>query len=298
MKRKFLLAMSLVIFLSIVATIIIYVEKYQTSQEFETNKYKKEVEDVLNLVENQQVLKILKKDLNADDTKDFVILLGKEKPIENTTSEDTKDSKESKTTVKSDEIVYQNVEIVVINGVSKDVTKYETSKEFDSGIDFNIYEDKNGKYIFVNDTESGNLILLSYKDNAFSDLIKDNFGDDFKGYDITAGFDAVDTTKVKLKLDNQGVNYLTEKKDEYTLDYIDTKITSDKYRTGYSRNKYTSYILENVGEDGFIRLTATQNILYLNNTVVEVLPKTAGTVKTMFKLDGTKFAVEGVLVKE
>lgn len=293
MKRKFLLAMSLVIFLSIVATIIIYVEKYQTSQEFETNKYKKEVEDVLNLVENQQVLKILKKDLDADETKDFVILLGEEKQIESKANAEDKE-----TTTKSDKTVYQNVEIDVINGATKDVTKYTSNKEFDEGVDFNIYEDKNGKYIFVNDTESGNIILTSFKDNSFIDLIKDNFGDDFKGYDITAGFDTVDTTKVKLKLDNQGVSYLTEKKDEYTLDYTNTKITSDKYRTGYSRNKYTNYTLENVGEDGFIRLTATQKILYLNSTVTEALPKTAGTVKTMFKLDGTKFAIEGVLVKE
>ena len=294
MKKKFLLAMSLVVFLAIVATIIIYMDKYKTSQAYETNKYKKEVEEVLNLVENQQVLKIVKNDLNADDTKDFIVLLGNEKAIETNTASET----DSTVVATSETINYENIDVVVVDGVTKDVVKYESKKTFDSGIDLKIYEDKNGKYIFVNDKQSGNLILVTLKDKQIVDLIKDNFGDDFKGYEISASFDELDPTKLKLKLDSKGIAYLIEKKDEYTLDYTNTKVNKENYRTGYSVNKYASYTLENVGNDNVLRLTAIQHILYLNNSVTEDLQKTAGTVKSMFKLDANKFTMQGVLVKE
>ena len=294
MKKKFLLAMSLVVFLAIVATIIIYMDKYKTSQAYETNKYKKEVEEVLNLVENQQVLKIVKNDLNADDTKDFIVLLGNEKAIETNTASET----DSTVVATSETINYENIDVVVVDGVTKDVVKYESKKTFDSAIDLKIYEDKNGKYIFVNDKQSGNLILVTLKDKQIVDLIKDNFGDDFKGYEISASFDELDPTKLKLKLDSKGIAYLIEKKDEYTLDYTNTKVNKENYRTGYSVNKYASYTLENVGNDNVLRLTAIQHILYLNNSVTEDLQKTAGTVKSMFKLDANKFTMQGVLVKE
>lgn len=294
MKKKFLLAMSLVVFLAIVATIIIYMDKYKTSQAYETNKYKKEVEEVLNLVENQKVLKIIKNDLNGDGTKDFIVLLGNEKTVEASVSE----TDSTAVVATSETINYENIDVVVVDGVTKDVVKYESKKTFDSSIDLKIYEDKNGKYIFVNDNQSGNLILVTLKDKEIVDLIKDNFGDDFKGYEISASFDELDPTKLKLKLDSKGIAYLIEKKDEYTLDYTNTKVNKENYRTGYSVNKYASYTLENVGNDNVLRLTAIQNILYLNNSVTEDLQKTAGTVKSMFKLDANKFTMQGVLVKE
>jgi hypothetical protein len=297
MKKKFLLAMSLMVCLAIIATIIIYVEKYQTSQEFETNKYKKEVEEVLNLVENQQVLKIVKNDLDSDETKDFIVLLGEEKTTSNNTDVENNVTDVTKK-ITTDILVYENVEFVIVNGITKDVVKYESKKTFDSGVDLNIYEDKNGKYIFLNDTQSGNVVLTSFKDNSLTDLIKDNFGDDFKGYEITANFDDIDSTKLKLKLDNKGISYLIEKKDEYTLDFANTKVNKDNYRTGYVLNKYSSYSLENIGSENILRLTAIQNILYPNTSLTDDFPKTAGTVKSMFKLDGNKFVAEGVLVKE
>ncbi|MEG0872725.1 MAG: hypothetical protein RSE00_01840 [Clostridia bacterium] len=302
MKKRFLLAMSLVVFLAIVATIVIYVDKYQTSQEFETKKYIKEVDGILNLVENQQVIKIVKDDLNKDTVKDYIVLTGKEK-YKDTSSTNT----EALKIVSSELSQYENVGIIYVDGTTKDVIKHETNKIFDKDIDLKVLQDSATQYIVVNDISNADIIITTLKDGKLIDIISKNFGQDFKGYDIKATFNQQDATKLNVKLDNFGRDYLPEKTDDYTIDFTNTKVNKDTYRQSYTPDKYSRIILEDGALDDKLRLKCIQDILYqtlttpinTSKTANNVDPyKTAGIVKSEYILEGESLVLQGVFVEK
>ena len=277
--RKIWLTIRLVILLAVIGIIVFFVKKYNNSDTGKTRIYQREINDVLNLQGNKTIIKILKEDVNKDEVEDYIVLLGEEKFEDNDTTKNT-DIKKIMSTVE----MYNNVCIDIIDGNTKESKRYDTKKSYGKDVNVYIKNDKDTKYIAVTDTFTGNISLLYLKEGEIKDIITDSFSQEFCGYTIEAAFNKEDTTKLNVKLDNYGRDYLTKQENAFTLDYTDTNVNSENYRLTYMANKFCEFEITQ-DENQNIEVIGIQHILYSNN---EDLEKNSGKVKIHFKLDENK----------
>ena len=158
MKKKILLTILVVVILAIIATVMIFVEKYLTSEKGLTKRYYKEVKEILNLEEKRKVIVMKKYDYNVDGTEDYIAITGIEK-LSDVKEDDV--LKDLNATLE----LYQNLEVLYIDGNTKEVKKYASEMAFYPEVKLDIKADEKNRYIFVSDENSGNALLLILKDN-------------------------------------------------------------------------------------------------------------------------------------
>lgn len=287
MKKKIGFAILLVIILSLIGICVYFYKSYYNTEKGLTKIYQREIRDVLDLKGNKSVIKIIKEDINSNGKEDYIVLLGEEK------YDDTDDLTDTFKKISSNLEMYNNVSIEYINGETKEAIRYDTKKSF--GIDIDMIVRYNN-YIMVSDKSTGNIALLTLKDNELCNIIAESFDTEFKGYTINAEFDKENASILNVKLDNYGRDYLEEKTDEYKLDFTDTIINKENYRLTYMANNFCDFEFNKVDENtNEYVLIAKQYILYCNNNILE---KNAGVVKTIFKLEDNKLKFSDVTVEK
>ncbi len=290
LKKKILLTILVVVILGIIATVMYFKELYETSEKGKTNKFYEEIKDKLPLDEKRVVISMKKYDLNADGAEDYVGITG----IKKYHDEEKNLFKDSDSNIE----LYKDVEVVYIDGNTKEPKKYATEMSFYKEVKFEIKEDEKNKYIFASDENSGNVILLVLKDNELKNIVKDSIQADFNGYTINVTFDEENTSKIKVKLDNYARSYLNEVADVTELEFEDKAINKDNYRATYLANKFCSFKLEDIDGDNRLELVGVQNILYLNDNKKQ-MNKNEGTVETIFKInDEQKLEYNKVEIKK
>ena len=171
LKKKILLTILVVVILGIIATVMYFKELYETSEKGKTNKFYEEIKDKLPLDEKRVVISMKKYDLNADGAEDYVVITG----IKKYHDEEKNLFKDSDSNIE----LYKDVEVVYIDGNTKEPKKYATEMSFYKEVKFEIKEDEKNKYIFASDENSGNVILLVLKDNELKNIVKDSIQADF-----------------------------------------------------------------------------------------------------------------------
>lgn len=272
MKKKITLSVLVIILFTLIGIGIGTYKTYIQNDKAKTSKYKKEIADVLNLDGNKSVIRIIKEDINNDETDDYIVLLGEEKFDETTNK--SKYINFNKTLE-----MYNNVSVEYIDGVTKECNRYNTNKSFGTDISIKLEKFNEKKYIFVSDTTTGNVCVLNIEEKELKDIISNSFST-FVGYTIDASIDD-NEKKLKIKLDNYGRDYLPSKDEEYTLDLNDTNVNSKTYRITYMANKYCKFELK-VDENNNLSLVTTQYILYSND---KTLDKNYGKINIKFNLD-------------
>lgn len=272
MKKKITLSVLVIILFTLIGIGIGTYKAYIQNDKAKTSKYKKEIADVLNLDGNKSVIRIIKEDINNDETDDYIVLLGEEKFDETTNK--SKYINFNKTLE-----MYNNVSVEYIDGVTKECNRYNTNKSFGTDISIKLEKFNEKKYIFVSDTTTGNVCVLNIEEKELKDIISNSFST-FVGYTIDASIDD-NEKKLKIKLDNYGRDYLPSKDEEYTLDLNDTNVNSKTYRITYMANKYCKFELK-VDENNNLSLVTTQYILYSND---KTLDKNYGKINIKFNLD-------------
>lgn len=290
LKKKILLTILIIAILGIIGTVMYFKESYETSEKGKTSKYYEEIKDKLPLDEKRVVISMKKYDLNSDGIEDYVGITG----IKKYHDEDKNIFKDLDSNIE----LYKDVEVVYIDGSSKEPKKYATEMSFYPELNFEIKEDEKNKYLFASDENSGNVILLVLKDNELKNIVKDSIQADFNGYTINVTFDEENTSKIKVKLDNYARSYLNEVTDVTELEFEDKTINKDNYRATYLANKFCSFKLEDVDGDNKLELIGIQNILYLNDNKKQ-MKKNEGTVETIFKInDEQKLEYNKVEIKK
>ena len=298
LKKKIVLTILVIVVLGIIAAIITIRDSYKNSEKGITNKYMDEVADVLTLDEKRKCIVMYKKDITKDGVDDYVGITGIEK-FEDENKEQNQASQILKEITKSVEL-YQELEVVLVDGSTHEIKKYQSEKTFYPEVKLSLQDDEKNSYVFVSDESSGNVLLLIYKDGEFKNIIKDSISSDFNGYTITAKFDEETKNKIKVNLDNYARSYLSEQKDEKDLTFENENITEENYRATYLANKFCSFKLEDIDNDNILDLVGVQNILYLLDDKKEsnTLPKMAGVVNTVFKIEDNTVKFNLVEVKE
>ena len=276
MKKKILLSILVVVILGIIGSIVYFIQSYNNSQEGLTKKYYAQVQDVLPLDEKRTVIVMLKSDFNSDDVEDYIGLTGIKKMDE--------EKSKSAFNLNSSLELYQDVEVVYIDGKSKELKTYTSEMSFYPEVQLEIKKDDKNKYIFVSDKSSGNVVVLILKDNNLFNIVKDSIQSDFNGYTINVTFDGENSSKIKVKLDNFARSYIATINDETTLEFEDKNINKENYRATYIANKFCSFKMEDIDNDNKLDLVGIQNILYLIDNKKK-LQDTAGVVETTFKID-------------
>lgn len=289
MKKKILLSIGVIVVLGIIATVMYFVDYYEKSEKGLTKKYYLEIQENLPLDEKRTMICMKKFDFNSDGNEDYVGITGVKKYHDDKSEEYLKE-------ITSEIELYQDVEIVFVNGQNKEVKKYVSDMAFYPEVKLEIKQDEKNKYIFVSDENSGNVLLLILKDNELINIIKNSIQSDFNGYTINVEFDSENTSKIKVKLDNYARSYLHSMTEEKILEFEDKNVNKDNYRATYLANKFCSFKLEDVDQDNILDLVGMQNILYLNDNSKK-LSKTSGVVETLFKINGDKIEYNKVEVK-
>lgn len=286
MKKKVILSVLVVVVFTFIGILIGICKVNSENDKSKTNKYKKEISDVLNLEGNKSVIKIIKDDIDYDKIEDYVVLLGEEK------YDDISNSSKYLNLNKTLEM-YNNISVEYINGSTKEKIRYNTNKSYGTDVDINLTEFENNKYILLADTINGNVAVLSLLENTVKDYISESFTN-FVGYTIDASIDD-NEKKLKIKLDNYGRNYLQSKTDEYYIDLSETNVNSTTYRITYMANKFCKFEL-NIDENNNLCIIATQYVLYSND---KNLDKNFGKINTKFCLDmdENKFKFSDVYVE-
>lgn len=236
MKKKIIMAVFLIGILLIVGFSVYGLNKFFNSPVMLTKKYSEELGDVISLEGNQKVIRVIKDYIDLDETEDYIVLYGTEKYSDVSVLEGAAPNLE----------MYSNVGIEYISGENSEVIKYDTGKTFDVNVDISVETN----YVFIADANSGNVCLLKLNDDkTFTDLVKEDLGDEPMGYMISSTWDNVNTSKLKIKLDKGEISYLPEKPDEYILDYTNTKVNSTSYRQKYVMNKFNYFIADIVKTD-------------------------------------------------
>ena len=235
MKKKILMAAFLIVILLVVGFSVYGLNKFFNSPEMLTKKYSAELGDVISLEENQKVIRVIKDYIDADEIEDYIVLYGIEKYSDVSMVEGAAPNLE----------MYSNVGIQYINGENSEVIKYDTGKTFDVNVDMSSKIDSDKTYVFISDSNSGNVCLITLnEDKTFTDLVKESLGDDPKGYMISSTWDTYNSSKLKIKLDKGEISYLPEKTEEFILDYSNSKVNSSSYRQKYVMNKYNFFTAE------------------------------------------------------
>ncbi len=292
MKKKIWLTILVVVVLGAVGAGVYFVKSYNNSEKGLTKKYYAEIKESLPLDEKRTLIKLIKSDFNLDNVEDYIGITGIEKHSDESNSINSK--------INSTLELYQNVEIVYIDGKSKELKNYASEMSFYPEVKLETKNDDKNRYIFVSDESSGNVVLLILRENNLVNIVKDSIQSDFNGYTINVTFDAENSSKIKIKLDNYARSYLTAVNDEMPLEFEDKNINKDNYRATYLANKFCKYKLEDIDNDNRLELIGIQNVLYLidadSNTDME---KTAGVLETTFKIDdNNKLVYNKVEVKQ
>lgn len=270
LKSKISKVLILFAIIAIIGGCAYYYKKYENTTEYITRRYQSEIKDVIDIGKENGIINIVKEDLNSDSVEDYICLYGKA----------IYSSGASKNVV-----MYQNVSVAFVDGVTKEVVKYESTKSFDNKINLSIKESDGKKYVFANSLDSESVILIRKQDSTVVDIIKNSFGNSLTGYIISYKNMTEEPLKVTFKLDNNATSYLGLKTDDYTLDFTDKGIDLNNYRHSYLKNKYSSFNLENLDDDTSLEFVGIQNVLYLNGTNKdETLAKTLGKIKVIFDL--------------
>lgn len=288
LKKKILLSILVILVLGIIGTIIYFKEVYENSIKGLTKKYYAEIQENLQLDEKRKIIVMKKNDFNLDSVEDYIGITGIENYQDNT--------KDILKDLKSSLELYKDVEVVYVDGKTKEVKTYASEMSFYPEVELDIKQDEKGKYIFVSDDNSGNLLLLTLKDNEIKNIVKNSIQSDFNGYTINVSFDKENTSKITVKLDNYARSYLTTINEEKVLEFENKEINSENYRPTYLANKFCGFRLEDVDQDNILDLVGVQNILYLNDNK-KSLEKTAGVVETVFKINEEKLAYNKTEVK-
>lgn len=279
MKKKILFAVCLVIFLTCLGMGVYFFKKYYNTDEGKTKIYQRELKDNLNLQGNKSVIKILKDDMNQDGIEDYIALLGEEKYEDKDTTKNTDIKK-----ILSNVEMYNNICVDFIDGKEKKSIRYETKKSYGNDVQLRLVQNKEEKYIVVNDCTTGKIAMLYLSEGKLKNAISKSFSKEFCGYTIEANFKKDDETKLQIKLDNFGRDYLPKKEEVISLDYADTNVNKENYRVTYMANKFCDFEFINL-EDGTLEVVGIQNILYSNK---EELEKTTGKVLCKFKFNDEK----------
>lgn len=277
-KKKILFTICLVVFLTGIGMCVYLFKSYYNTEDGKTKIYKEELKDKLNLQGNKTVIKIIKEDINADNIEDYVVLLGEEKYEDNDTTKNNDIKK-----IFSNVEMYNNISVDFIEGSSGESKRFDTKKAFGTDVTVSTSSDKDTKYVVISDKSTGNFSLIYLKNSEIRGVIADSIKGDLCGYTISAEFKKDDESKLVVKLDNFGRDYLGEK-EETILDYSDTNVNKDNYRATYMANRFCEYNLS-MDENGNLEIEGIQNILYSNK---EGLEKTVGKVVTKFKVSDEK----------
>ncbi len=278
MKKKILFTICLVIFLTSIGTCVFFIKQYYKTDEGKTKIYKEELKDRLNLQGNKTVIKIIKEDINSDNVEDYVVLLGDEMFEDKDTTKNN-DIKKMFSNVE----MYNNISVDFIDGSSNETKRFDTKKSYGTEVNVQTCSDKDTKYVAIYDNTTGNFSLIYVKNSEIRGVIADSIKGDLCGYTIEANFKKDDGTKLIVKLDNFGRDYLGEKEDT-ELDYTGTDVNKDNYRSTYMANKFCDFKI-NKDENENLEIVGIQNILYSNK---ENLEKTVGKVETKFKVNDDK----------
>ena len=290
--KKILLSVVVIVVLTLIGVATNAYRNYYCTDDGKTKIYLKEIQGKLSLEGNKSVIKIIKCNFESDEREDYIALLGEEKYDETDTSK-VKELKKFNLNLE----MYNNVCIDYINSETFETKRYDTNKSYGVDVDIKFYTDDNCRYLLLSDTSTGNVSLLTLKSGEISNIISESFGNDFCGYTINASFLKDEQTKLKIVLDNYNRQYLIEKKDEYVLDFSDQEtVNKDNYRITYMANKYSSFYLEDVDDDGVLEFICIQNLLYANNDTVK---KNVGKVKLIYKInDEGKLQQQDVTVEK
>lgn len=290
LKKKILLTILVVVILGIITTVMYFKESYENSEKGKTDKYYSEIKDKLPLDEKRVVISMQKYDFNKDSQEDYIGITG----VKKYRDEEKELFKESTSNIE----LYKDVEIVYIDGNTKEPVKYATEMSFYPEVKLEIKSDEKNNYIFASDENSGNVVLLVLNENTLKNIVKDSIQADFNGYTINVEFDNENTRKIKVKLDNYARSYLNEMTEEKEIEFEDESINNENYRPTYLANKFCSFKLEDIDGDNRLELVGIQNILYLNDNKKK-MAKNQGTVETVFKInDEQKLEYNKVEIKK
>ena len=275
-KRKIILTILVILILSIIGCVVNFTKVYFNTPDGKTKIYTRELKDVIKLDGNKQVISILKLDINKDELEDYIVLLGEPKYEEVDTTE-----VHMFKSLNSNLEMYNNISVEYVNGKDKTTNRYDTKKTFDTQINISAIDTDKKVYVNVCDG-SGNISLLHLKDEILENIVTNTLADkEFVGYTIEGKFKEDENTKLEIKLDNYGKDYLAKKEDTFILDYADTQVNKDNYRLTYMANKFSKFELEQSEDKSKTYLVCTQYILYSNNNT---LNKNEGFIVSKFEI--------------
>ncbi len=271
-------AILLVILFSIIGIGVYALYEFKASETGLKMIYEKEVSSKIEIGENT-IIRIYKKDINDDKALDFVFIMGKEKR----SSDDALNS-----TIER----YDNVSLVIIDGKTDDVKKYNTEKSFEPEVTLKIVEDEKNRYFLISDY-NGNINLFRLNKENLVEIIKNTTIQDFLGYTIYTKKDEENKNILEVSLDNYDKNYLKEYKDIKRLDFTQASVDLSKYRETYLRDKISKFEFKDTNNDGILEFVTTQYILYSldENATTN---KTIGKIEVYFNIKDNKLNFDRV----
>lgn len=271
-------AILLVILFSIIGIGVYALYEFKASETGLKMIYEKEVSSKIEIGENT-IIRIYKKDINDDKALDFVFIMGKEKR----SSDDALNS-----TIER----YDNVSLVIIDGKTDDVKKYNTEKSFEPEVTLKIVEDEKNRYFLISDY-NGNINLFRLNKENLVEIIKNTTKQDFLGYTIYTKKDEENKNILEVSLDNYDKNYLKEYKDIKRLDFTQASVDLSKYRETYLRDKISKFEFKDTNNDGILEFVTTQYILYSldENATTN---KTIGKIEVYFNIKDNKLNFDRV----
>ncbi len=271
-------AILLVILFSIIGIGVYALYEFKASETGLKMIYEKEVSSKIEIGENT-IIRIYKKDINDDKALDFVFIMGKEKR----SSDDALNS-----TIER----YDNVSLVIIDGKTDDVKKYNTEKAFEPEVTLKIVEDEKNRYFLISDY-NGNINLFRLNKENLVEIIKNTTKQDFLGYTIYTKKDEENKNILEVSLDNYDKNYLKEYKDTKRLDFTQASVDLSKYRETYLRDKISKFEFKDTNNDGILEFVTTQYILYSLDENVTT-NKTIGKIEVYFNIKDNKLNFDRV----
>lgn len=276
-KLKIVMTILVIIVLGLIGASVYFTKAYFKTDNGKTKIYTKELGDTIKLEGNKEIIYICKIDINRDEIKDYVVLLGEPKYEE----VDTTKVQIFKSLSYNLEM-YNNISIEYVNGKDNTTNRYDTKTTFGKDVKLTTFDDGKRMYIQVSDNTSGNISLLYLKEEKLENIISNTFNDkEFVGYTIEGKFNESEGTKLEVTLDNYGKDYLANKEEVFTLDYTNTQVNSTSYRLTYMANKYSDFKIIQSEDKSKTYLICTQYVLYSN---IENLTKNEGFVNSRFEI--------------
>jgi hypothetical protein len=271
-------AILLVILFLIIGIGIYLVSEFESSESGLKKLYQKEIASKIDLEDNT-VINILKKDINEDNSLDFVFIMGKEK-------------RSNDDTLNSIIEMYNDVKFVIIDGKTSEITTYDTNKDYKSEVTLKISIDEENTYFLISDN-NGNVNLLKYKDSNIINIIDNTGIDELLGYTIYTTKNEENTNILEVTLDNYGKDYLKKYSDVKQLDFSNSKVDLSKYRETYLRDKISKFEFKDINKDGILEFVTTQYILY-NLDDSETTNKTIGKIEIYYDIKDNKLVYNKV----